>query len=73
MFGERDIVLCLFNLQFFVPLDTRFTYLNGLFSLLRIQCSVVFCDIVLLCVTVFLLCIVHVLGIIVQLDNTYWF
>jgi hypothetical protein len=27
MFGERGIVLCLFNLKFFVQLDTLFTYL----------------------------------------------
>jgi hypothetical protein len=27
MFGERGIVLCLFNLKCFVQLDTRFTYL----------------------------------------------
>jgi hypothetical protein len=27
MFGEMGIVLCVFNLKFFVQLDTRFTYL----------------------------------------------
>jgi hypothetical protein len=27
MFGERGIVLCLFNLNFFVQLDTWFTYM----------------------------------------------
>jgi hypothetical protein len=53
MFGERGIVLGLFNLIFFVQLDTRFTYRYGLFSLLCIQCPVLFCDTVLLFVTVF--------------------
>jgi hypothetical protein len=38
------------------PTSTE-TYWYGLFSLLCVQCSVLFCDIVLLCVTVFLPCI----------------
>jgi hypothetical protein len=41
-----------------IQLDTWFITWYGLFSLLCIQCSALFCDIVLLCVTVFLLCIV---------------
>jgi hypothetical protein len=36
----------------------RWKYVYGLFSLLCIQSSLLFCDIVLLCVTVFHLCIV---------------
>jgi hypothetical protein len=55
MFGERGIVLCLFNLKFFVQLDTRFTYL--IWTVFSVVYSV-FCDIVILCVTVFLLCFV---------------
>jgi hypothetical protein len=53
--GESDIVLCLFNLKFFVQLYTWFTYL--MWTVFSVMYSV-FCDIVLLCVTVFLLCIV---------------
>jgi hypothetical protein len=59
MCGERGIVLCLFNLNFFLyNLTHGLLTWYGLFSLLSIQCSVLFCDIVLLFVTVFLLCIV---------------
>jgi hypothetical protein len=55
MFGERGIVLGLFNLKFFAQIYTWFTYLIWFFSLLCILCSLVFCDIVILCGTLFLL------------------
>jgi hypothetical protein len=44
MFGERGIVLCLFNLKL---LYTRFITRNGPVSLLCIHCSLLFCDILL--------------------------
>jgi hypothetical protein len=47
-----------FQIDFLYNLIHGLLTWNGLFSLLCIQCSVLFCDILLLCGTVFLLCIV---------------
>jgi hypothetical protein len=49
MFGERGIVLCLFNLHYFGT-TCHTVYLPDMECFL---CSVLFCDIILLCVTVF--------------------
>jgi hypothetical protein len=55
VFGERGIVLCLFHLKL---LDTRFAYLYWtVFSAVH-SVFLLFCDIVLICVTVFILYIV---------------
>jgi hypothetical protein len=50
MFGERGIVLCLFNLKFFVQLDTRFTYLIwAVFSVVYSVLFIVLCHCTTLC------------------------
>jgi hypothetical protein len=58
IFGEKGIVLCLYNLKFFVQLDTWFTYL--IWTVFSVVYSV-FCIVLWHCyysVLVFLLCIV---------------
>jgi hypothetical protein len=57
-YGERGIVLGLFNLKFLCILTHGLLTWYELFSLLCILCSLLFCDIVILCVTGFLLCFV---------------
>jgi hypothetical protein len=48
-FGERGIVLCLFNIHFLYNLTHGLPTWYGLFSLLCILYASLFCDIVILC------------------------